>query len=97
MSVETKDMLLYGQFQEGLHLQLMRPPAVSGAKNYRELIVVARNEERWLADRSATETRVRSCQFSILILEAETLSVIQLRMPNICIRIWSHGQEVVLL
>ena len=47
---ETKDMLLYGQLQEGLHLQLMRAPAVSGAENYQELIVAARNEERRLAE-----------------------------------------------
>ena len=31
MSSETRDMLLYGQLQEGLCLQLMRAP---GAKNY---------------------------------------------------------------
>ena len=60
MSVETKDMLLYGQFQEGLHLQLMRSPAVSGAKNYQELLVVARNEERRLADLRRRQEYARS-------------------------------------
>ena len=50
MSSETRDMLLYGQLQEGLCLQLMRAPAVSGAKNYKELIVASRNEEKRLAD-----------------------------------------------
>ena len=69
-SAETKDMLLYGQLQDGLHLQLMRAPAVSGAKNYQELIVVAKNEERRLADLR----RVCSLEFpvlSILIIEAK--------------------------
>ena len=60
MSTETKDMLLYGQLQEGLHLQLMRAPAVSGAKNYQELIVVTRNEERRLADLRRRQEYARS-------------------------------------
>ena len=34
MSLQTRDMLLYGQKQEGLRLQLMRGPAVSGSKSY---------------------------------------------------------------
>ena len=60
MSAETKDMLLYGQLQEGLHLQLMRSPAVSGAKDYQELIVVARNEERRLVDLRRRQEYARS-------------------------------------
>ena len=31
MSSETRDTLLYGQLQEGLHYELMKAPAVSGA------------------------------------------------------------------
>ena len=50
MSSETRETLLYGQLQEGLRLQLMRGPAVSGARNYQELCVAARNEEKRLAD-----------------------------------------------
>ena len=60
MSSETKDMLLYGQFQEGLHLQLMRAPAVSGAKNYQELIVASKNEEKHLADLKKRQEYARS-------------------------------------
>ena len=50
MSVETKDTLLYGQLQDGLRLELMQGPAVSGARNYQELCISAKNEEKRLAD-----------------------------------------------
>ena len=50
MSSETRDTLLYGQLQEGLHLQLMAGPAVSGAKGYQELCIASKNEEKRLAD-----------------------------------------------
>ena len=60
MSSETKDMLLYGQLQEGMHLQLMKAPAVSGAKNYQELIIAARNEEKRLADLQKRQAYARS-------------------------------------
>ena len=59
MLAETKDMLLYGQLQEGLHLQLMRAPSVSGAKKYQELVVVAKNEERRLADLKRRQEYIR--------------------------------------
>ena len=60
MSPETKDLLLYGQLQEGLHLQLMRAPAVSGSKNYQEPVIAAKNEERRLADFKRRQEYVRS-------------------------------------
>ena len=50
MSVETRDALLYGQLQDGLRVQLMRGPAVSGARSYQELCIAAKNEEKRLAD-----------------------------------------------
>ena len=50
MSSETRDTLLYGQLQEGLCLELMKGPAVSGARGYQELCIAARNEEKRLAD-----------------------------------------------
>ena len=50
MSSETKDTLLYGLLQEGLQLELMRGPAVSGATRYQELCVAAKNEEKRLVD-----------------------------------------------
>ena len=50
MSIETRDTLLYGQVQDGLSLQLMQGPAVSGARNYAELCIAAKNEEKRLAD-----------------------------------------------
>ena len=60
ISAETKDMLFYGQLQEGLHLQLMRAPAVLGAKNYQELILAAKNEDRRLADLKRRQEYARS-------------------------------------
>ena len=50
MSNETKDTLLYCQLQEGLHLEVMRAHAVSGATRYQELCVAAKNEEKCLDD-----------------------------------------------
>ena len=50
MSADTRDTLLHGQLQEGLQFELMRAPAVSGAQNFKELCVAARNEEKRLAE-----------------------------------------------
>ncbi|MCY3927700.1 MAG: hypothetical protein OXG81_05455 [Acidobacteria bacterium] len=50
LSNETREMLLYGQLQEGLSYTLMESPAVSGAQNYKELCLAARREERRLAE-----------------------------------------------
>ena len=49
MSSETRDALLYNQLQEGLKQEIMTSPAVSGAANYKELCVAAKNEERRMA------------------------------------------------
>ena len=38
-------MILYGQLQEGLRLELIRSASVSGALTYKELCVSAKNEE----------------------------------------------------
>ena len=46
LSVETRDTLLYGQLQEGLNYDLLKSPAVSGARTYQELCTSARSEER---------------------------------------------------
>ena len=43
-------MLLYGQLQEGLTYTLMESPAVSGAQDYKGLCLVAKREERGLAE-----------------------------------------------
>ena len=45
LSHETRDMLLYGQLQEGLLYTLVESPAVSGAQKYKELCVVAKRED----------------------------------------------------
>ena len=50
LSNETREMLLYGQLQEGLLYSLMESPAVSGAQNYKELCLAAKREERKLAE-----------------------------------------------
>ena len=50
MSAETRAALLYSQMQEGLKLELMESPAVSGALDYKELCLAARNEEKKLAE-----------------------------------------------
>ena len=50
LSNETREMLLYGQLQEGLLYSLMESPTVSGAQNYKELCLAAKREERRLAE-----------------------------------------------
>ena len=50
MATDTRDTLLHGQLQERLRFELMRAPAVSGAQNYKELCIAARNEEKRLAE-----------------------------------------------
>jgi len=49
MFVETRDTLLFGQFQEGLK-HMLKLPAGSGARNYNELCQAACSEERRLAE-----------------------------------------------
>ena len=49
LSNETREMLLYGQLQEGLLYSLMESPTVSGAQN-KELCLAAKREERRLAE-----------------------------------------------
>ena len=46
MSDETRNTLLYGQLNEGLKYSLIKSPAVSGASEYQQLCIAARNEER---------------------------------------------------
>ena len=51
MSTETKNVLLYGKLQDGLRIDLVsKAPAISGAQNYQELCMAARNEEKRLAE-----------------------------------------------
>ena len=50
MSLETRETLLHGQLQDGLRLQLLRGPAVSGGRTYSELCLAAKNEEKRLID-----------------------------------------------
>ena len=51
MSVETRDVLLYGKLQDGLRIDLVsKAPAISGAQSYKELCIAAKNEERRLAE-----------------------------------------------
>jgi len=50
MGSETRRMLLYAQLQEGLRYTLMKAPSVSGARDYSELCIAAKNEERRLSE-----------------------------------------------
>ena len=50
MSTETRATLLYCQLQEGLSYNLMKSPAVSGARDYTELSLAAKNEEKRQAE-----------------------------------------------
>ena len=50
MSKETRATLLYCQLQEGLRYSQMKTPAVSGARDYTELSLAAKNEEKQQAE-----------------------------------------------
>ena len=50
MSQETRQMLLYGQLQEGLRDEMMESSAVSGALGYSELCLAAKSEEQRRAE-----------------------------------------------
>jgi len=50
LSLETKSTMLHGQLQDGLRMELMDSPSVSGALTYKELVMAAKNEERRLAE-----------------------------------------------
>ena len=50
MSSKTRQMLLYGQLQEGLHHDILRSSAVSGALTYPALCLAAKNEEQHQAE-----------------------------------------------
>ena len=54
MSTETRNVLLYGQLQSGLTLELSKATAVSGARNYDEPCIAAKNEEKRLAELEVT-------------------------------------------
>ena len=48
MSIETREALLYGQLHEGLKINIMCSPTVSGAQSYEQLCTAAKHEEkRW--------------------------------------------------
>ena len=50
MSQDTRHLLLYGQLREGLKEQLIRSPAVAGAKDYLQLCLAAKGEEKHLVE-----------------------------------------------
>ena len=61
MSLDTRDVLLYGKLQDGLRIDLVsKAPAISGAQNYRELCIAAKNEERRLAELKKRKQYIRS-------------------------------------
>ena len=48
MGSDTREVLLYGQLQEGLRYEIIKSPVVSGARSYKELCTAAHNEEKRL-------------------------------------------------
>ena len=59
MSTETREVILYTQMHAGLKYSLTESPAVSGATDYKQLCLSARNEEKRLLD---LEKRRRALQ-----------------------------------
>lgn len=52
MTRETRNACFYAQLQEGVRYVLMKAPEVSGAGEYQELCVAAKNEEHCLSELS---------------------------------------------
>ena len=50
IGVETREALLHSQLQAGLMFELMRSPAVSGARIYKDLCMAAKHEEKRIAE-----------------------------------------------
>ena len=46
MTADTQQLLLYGQLREGLQEDLIKNPAVAGAKDYLQLCLAAKGEEK---------------------------------------------------
>ena len=59
MTTDTREVLLYGQLQEGLHYELIKSPAVSGAQSYKELCIAAQNEEKYLTGLRKWQTYIK--------------------------------------
>ena len=57
---ETRETMLYGQLQEGVHLGILRSASVSGAMSYKELCMAAKNEEQRQAELKKWHTNSRS-------------------------------------
>ena len=55
LKLDTRHTFLYGQLQEGLQHSLVRSPSASGALNYKEICMAAKNEER-------RQIEVKKCQ-----------------------------------
>ncbi|XP_065908993.1 uncharacterized protein [Dysidea avara] len=66
LSNETREMLLFGQLQEGLLYTLMEAPAVSGAQNYKELCLAAKREERRLNELKKKQHYLKNAKQSII-------------------------------
>ena len=60
MSMETQNVLLYGQLQSGLAFELSKALAVSGARNYEEICIAAKNEEGRLVELEKRQQYERS-------------------------------------
>lgn len=50
LATETRETFLHSQLQEGLRYDLMKSPAVSGCRMYKDLCVSAKHEEKRIAE-----------------------------------------------
>ena len=79
MSEDTRNILLYGQLNEGLKYNLIKSPAVSGASGYQQLCIAARNEERSQNDLikrqqyQQGEQRTNRTEKSMLVVTPKTI------------------------
>ena len=56
----SKSTMLHGQLQDGLKMELMDSPSVSGALTYKELVMAAKNEEMRLSELKKRQAYTRT-------------------------------------
>ncbi len=72
---ETRNTLLHSQLQEGLRLELMRAPPVSGAETYPTLCLAAKNEERRIAENKKRQLYLVAISHGISLASLTSLGI----------------------
>lgn len=95
MAPEKRETILYGQLQEGLRLELIKSPDVSGAFMYKELCVSAENKERQQRELKKRQGYVKQSSQPSEPKEQVTNLAIAQRLLRRRDLLWNHATVVV--